>query len=614
MEEREFRFLVMKNEQAAAENPEAYRRKVMLIVSLGYGYVLALCVLTFGGFFWLLKLLHAGNIRSSNVFGAFFLVSTGIAALRALWVPMGSPEGRQLQPDEAPKLFELVEKIRAKTGGPKASKILLLDELNAAVCQVRRHGMFGAMENYLLIGMPLAMALSPEQFAAVLAHEYGHFAGGHSAFSAWVYRTRAVWSRFKSHLAERNDVLTAVSSTFIRHYFPYFDATTFALRRQNEFDADAVSAGTVGAQHAANALIELSLKERFLQGEFWPGLYRMADTSSQPPWLPYARMASAMRAGMDRDGKAREWLEDATKPYTQYYDSHPSLADRLRAFGIHPKVPPAFRVSAAEYFLQPAFPTLVAELDKAWLKSINQGWQGRYQAAEAGRQRIAELEAKGNEKAANEWLALGHLQEDFVSQDAALASFQNAAKRAPHVAQAHYLVGRILCSRLDESGIPAMEKSLSQDKSYGLLACRWVLYCLKEINAPKDRIQRWEKRHEEFAELEDEAWNELFSIPVANDVLPHGLGQDQLRMALSALINDKRVRAAWLGAKRVSVLPQRTFYVLFVDAVKEPRELLQNLNRQISLPDSQWVVALSDHGLRADDMSGIAGPAIYRRR
>lgn len=613
MDEQDFRFLVLKNEQAAAENPTAYRRKVFFLVALGYGYVLVLCFALLGGLYWLVKSLLTGHFHGSYLLWSFSFASIGFAALRALWVPMGAPEGREITPDEAPGLFALVEKIRKKTGGPKTSHILLISDLNAAVCQVRRHGMFGAMTNYLLIGFPLAAALSPEQFASVLSHEYGHFAGGHSAFSAWIYRTRAVWSRFSSQLSERNDMLTAASATFVRHYFPYFDATTFALRRQNEYEADAAAARTVGIQHAADALVELSLKDRFLNTEFWPDLYRAADTHVQPPWLPYSRMASAMRAGLDRGEKAKEWLQDAVKPYTQYYDSHPSLADRLHAYALSPRIPPAIKISAAEYFFRPSYDALVAELDKTWLKSVAQGWQVRYEAAEAGRRHIAELESK-SDKSPKEWVLLGKLQEDFLTSELALESYRQAVKWAPHLAEAQYLAGRILCSRGEEGGLAFLEKSIALDKSYGLYACDWAIHCLNRLKAPKETIRRWQLRLGDFEGLEEDAWTELFSMPFEEGAVPHGLGQDQLRMTLSALINDRRVRAAWLVAKKISTLPDRTYYVLFVDPVRESRDLAHNLNRQIVLPGSQWIVMLDNNELSPQDVGSFAGGPIYRRR
>ena len=72
------------------------------------------------------------------------------------------------------------------------------DEFNACIVQIPRFGLFGGARNYLVIGLPLMQTLTVEQFAAVLAHEYGHLSGAHGHFSAWIYRLRVTWSRGSS--------------------------------------------------------------------------------------------------------------------------------------------------------------------------------------------------------------------------------------------------------------------------------------------------------------------------------------------------------------------------------------------------------------------------------
>ena len=50
---------------------------------------------------------------------------------------------------EAPRLFELIEKVRAKTGAPRPDRVLIDGELNAAVWQQPRLGLLGWHRNHL---------------------------------------------------------------------------------------------------------------------------------------------------------------------------------------------------------------------------------------------------------------------------------------------------------------------------------------------------------------------------------------------------------------------------------------------------------------------------------
>lgn len=56
--------------------------------------------------------------------------------------------------------------------------------------QHARLGVLGWHVNYLILGLPLMQAVSPEQFRAIVAHELGHLSRNHSRFAGWIYRVR----------------------------------------------------------------------------------------------------------------------------------------------------------------------------------------------------------------------------------------------------------------------------------------------------------------------------------------------------------------------------------------------------------------------------------------
>lgn len=109
--------------------------------------------------------------------------------------------------------------------------MLLSDDFNAAVTQVPRLGIFGWPRNYLLLGLPLMKVLSREQFKAVLAHEYGHLAGGHARLSNWIYRQRQRWGKLLNALSEYQGYGSFLFLPFLRWYTPYFNAFSFPLAR-----------------------------------------------------------------------------------------------------------------------------------------------------------------------------------------------------------------------------------------------------------------------------------------------------------------------------------------------------------------------------------------------
>ena len=115
---------------------------------------------------------------SASARGWLLLFALGLlwATLRALWVRFDEPDGVPLEREDAPALFEALDRIRQRIDGPAVHRIYLDSEFNASIRQLPRFGLFGGAVNHLSIGLPLLMALDRRRLLSVLAHEYGHCA------------------------------------------------------------------------------------------------------------------------------------------------------------------------------------------------------------------------------------------------------------------------------------------------------------------------------------------------------------------------------------------------------------------------------------------------------
>lgn len=80
------------------------------------------------------------------------------AVLRALWVRLDPPQGFAIDHRTALLLFDRVEQLR---------RVLVPDDLNAAVVQVPRLGLFGWHRHYLLLGLHLLKCLTAGQLDKV---------------------------------------------------------------------------------------------------------------------------------------------------------------------------------------------------------------------------------------------------------------------------------------------------------------------------------------------------------------------------------------------------------------------------------------------------------------
>ena len=90
-----------------------------------------------------------------------------------------------------------------------------------------------------------------------MAHEYGHLAGSHGRFSAFIYRLRITWGTVQNFAQRIQGWLGRLIAPLVGWYAPYFNAYTFVLARSDEYQADAASADLVGAAAAARGFVSV---------------------------------------------------------------------------------------------------------------------------------------------------------------------------------------------------------------------------------------------------------------------------------------------------------------------------------------------------------------------
>ena len=105
----------------------------------------------------------------------------------------------------------------------------------------------------MVVGLPLLRALTPDEFRAVLAHEFGHLSGKHGRFSGWIYRVRQTWIQILTQVHQDRSYASFLFEPFLNWYAPYLNAYSFVLARTQEREADAYAVDFAGKEFAAMA-------------------------------------------------------------------------------------------------------------------------------------------------------------------------------------------------------------------------------------------------------------------------------------------------------------------------------------------------------------------------
>lgn len=132
-----------------------------------------------------------------------------------------------------------------------------------------------------------------------------------------------------------------------------FAAYSFALRRADEYVADRAAAQAAGPQHAADALINCELMAAFMSDSDAPAL-EVGTRTLVPPFH-----------GRAEPQRLQHWLGEVLAMPADAMDTHPSLADRLRALRQEPRVPAPAAESAAQKLLGHKLTSVVEGLARA---------------------------------------------------------------------------------------------------------------------------------------------------------------------------------------------------------------------------------------------------------
>lgn len=541
MKNEDYSRLVRRLEAMANTSPGRYTAYVMAIALLGFailGVAVGLALFSVLLLVGMVALVVATGGKALLFFAKLaklilLLVLPAWAMIKSSFTLLLSrfprPEGRELKPAEAPALFARLKDIQARMRGPRIHKVLVTDELNAAIVQHPRLGLLGWEENYLILGLPLLRTLREEEALAVVAHEYGHLSGHHSRFGGFIYRFRITWGKLQSLSEQWDDWGSRLIRRLFQWYAPYFNAYTFVLARQNEYVADRCSVETSGQLNAAAALMRVNVAALFEEETFWPSVNRRIAKEAEPLQDRTAYWTELAQEKLTREVSVR-YLETARQRQTDDFDTHPALADRLSAMGAEAPDAGSLAIvpldaSAAHAWLGSSYPSLQEEFDRAWTDRVSEQWRSRHDYLKEQDERLASLEAQVSLAVEEQWERIKLIDELRPESDL-LPLIDALLAEAPQHVSARYRRGILLLDGGEEAGIADLEEVMAADPGATLAACEaaWRFYLSRSPKKAEEYRARWLARSDYEARVEQE----LKTLPPDARIAPASLAPETL--------------------------------------------------------------------------------------
>jgi Zn-dependent protease with chaperone function len=263
----------------------AYKRHAWLAMLGLAAFIVAYFALS-GWFAWtawrlLRGLVVSGDFELPVLIGGVSCAFLAVFMLKALFFIRHRYEIEDIEitREQEPRLFEFIDKLADEARAPRAHKVYVSPQVNAAVFyDLSLLNLFYPSKKNLEIGLGLVNVLSLGELKAVLAHEFGHFAQRSMAVGRWVYIAQQIagqvvarrdaldkllrgLSRFDLRVAWIGWILSLIVWSIRSSMDVLFRVVLLAQRalsRQMEFQADLVAVSLTGSDALIHALHRLN--------------------------------------------------------------------------------------------------------------------------------------------------------------------------------------------------------------------------------------------------------------------------------------------------------------------------------------------------------------------
>jgi hypothetical protein len=485
--------LIERLKAEAAGSPDGSRGKILFVCSmvqlLMFSTVLAVALLVYSG-------VQLGN----NIFRVESLIYLGLTAV-AMIVAVGilgmflirleAPEGRSITKDEAPRLFETLDKMCKKLDGPPIDHVLITRDYGVMILPLRARAISGGFTNYLILGLPYMLAVPAKEMLSAIARDYSYLCGAQGKLASKVYRQSRTFAALSEQIQRKSNAGGA-GSVIIRllgSFMMYYRSHTVGFLRHSGLVAEATSIKMFGPQIRANGLIRDALLGRWIKQEFWPKLMKQAESSPRPPFMPFAAMRTAFDASYEqwatRERLTEAWLE---RPAPQ--DIHLSLRERVEVMGQPGMLPPQVKVTAASALLEDATKRVIDEFDQAWWKDAKRQWDIKFLNASRSKSRVRDLA----DFKMHDQKELASLSAEFDSLEAAKPVLEDLLKQpGGPFPKAAYLYGRILLDENNDQGLEHLTIAAKNDITLTEEAAHAGYFYLLKKHGEQAAQDWWEK-------------------------------------------------------------------------------------------------------------------------
>jgi Zn-dependent protease with chaperone function len=317
-----------------------------------WGLILLTLVVVFAGYF-LRRDYHSAQLHNNMVQAGGGGV---VAVFRAMFARLGGDNSGILKDAvDCPRLYQALEEVARRVDTEPIADVYIVPGASIGVHQEGRgpFGVLGVKRRVLTLGLSTLHFLTVSELKSILAHEYAHFSHADTFWIRFIHQVTASIA-----IATRGMLETGGWLTFLNpfYWFFYLYQKSYALlssgfSRSREFLADRMACTLYGSDVFASALEKVCtdglLFERTIYGNIRD---RLDDGKAYVNmYVAFRKFREDKEGALARDQQYKKLLREQES----LFDSHPTLADRVKAAAELPRADKPDTASAMSLFESP---------------------------------------------------------------------------------------------------------------------------------------------------------------------------------------------------------------------------------------------------------------------
>ena len=349
--------------------PNAYAVVVAVAAMAGFAYLLLFPVLLVMGIWTIITLSFTAQFPANIMYLVFWLGITALAGAVTLYLvklKFRKAEGIHIDPHMASKLFRLLGKINVQVPIPKIDRIVVTEQLSLDVVKTPVASLPVWSCNTLVIGLPLMQCLSPEYFECAVTRKLLQYSKSRHWFIKWLHQLRNTWTLYLNTLSADVTFSNFLLLMFFRVYAPFYRNLSTPVAHRCELEADKDTLDVINDEDLLQTIETVIVSKIFLDQQYWPKIEKMLLDGSKQSIQPYTKLEDILKGGLTTKNTKR-WLDTLYTHEPNRINAIPGLRARMQNIGrSRIRIPEKIGESAAHYFLDNDYPTIVARINHLW--------------------------------------------------------------------------------------------------------------------------------------------------------------------------------------------------------------------------------------------------------